>query len=386
MNFQLTEQQRSIRDEYRRFVSDVIEPGATQRDQVGEFHYDLIPKLADSGIFALPFAEEVGGLGGSAVEYALALEEVSRSDISVAMTVANQVGLSALPIVAFGSPAQKERWLVPLFRGETLGCFALTEPGGGSDNRGMKTTATRVSSGWSISGSKLFITNAGTDMTGFLIVAARTGTAADGRPQIGAFLVERATHGLTLGPPLNKTGWRSSDTRAVYLDNCLVPEDSALGDPQRGLRTMLGTLKFGRIQIATMCVGLAQRALEEAVSYATQRRAFGKPISEYQGTSFKMSDMALGVHAARLLTLEAAWRRDQALEYGPQAGEAKLFASEVAMKSAHDCVQIHGGSGFMDDTVPSRLFRDAKGLEIGEGTSEIQRMLIAREALGGKFA
>ncbi len=384
MNFLLSEEQRYIRDQYRRFVREVIEPGASERDARGEFHYDLVPALAESGIFGLPFAESLGGHGGSTVDFVIALDEISQVDQSVAATVANQVGLSALPIATHGTTAQRARWLGPLFRGETLGCFALTEPSGGSDNRRMRTVATKVDGGWRISGSKTFITNAGTDLTGFLIVAARTGIAADGKAQFGAFLIERATTGLAIGPPLRKIGWRCSDTREVHLDDCLVGDDAALGDPYRGLATMLGTLEFGRIQIATLGVGLAQRALDEATAHARDRHAFGRPISEFQGVSFKISDMAVGVHAARLLTIEAAWRRDMALDYGIHAAQAKLLASEVAMRSAHACVQIHGGHGFMDDTVPARLFRDARILEIGEGTSEIQRMIIARNTIGAR--
>lgn len=381
MDFEHSEAQRVLREQYRRFVAEVVEPGAATRDATGAFHAELVPQLAQSGIFALPFDESLGGLGGSAVDYVLALEEVARCDQSVAATVANQVGLSALPIATAGTPAQRARWLPALFRGEVLGCFALTEPGGGSDNRGMKTTATHDAGGWRISGSKTFITNAGTELTGFLIVAARTGADARGKPRFGAFIVERGTHGLSVGPPLRKLGWRGSDTREVFLDDCHVPEDAVLGDAEGGLATMLGTLEFGRIQIATLGVGLAQRALEASLDHARDRHAFGRPIGEFQGVSFKLSDMVVGVHAARLMTLEAAWRRDAGLDYGMQAACAKLHASEVAMRAAHACVQIHGGHGFMDDSLPARLFRDARLLEIGEGTSEIQRMVIARRAL-----
>ncbi len=384
MDFQLTEEQSIIRDQFRRFSREVVEPGAAERDATGRFHYDLVEKLAATGIFGLPFPESLGGHGGSSVDYELALEEISRADQSVAATVANQVGLSALPIATYGTDAQRERWLGPLFRGEMLGCFALTEPGGGSDNRAMKTTAKQTADGWLISGSKTFITNAGTEMTGVLIVAARTGVTEAGKPRFGAFLVGRGTRGLSLGPPMKKMGWRSSDTREVFFDDCLVPHDAVLGDPYTGLAAMLGTLEFGRIQIATLGVGLAQRALDESIAYARERRAFGRPIAEFQGVSFKISDMAVGVHAARLLTLEAASRRDAGLSFGDEAAQAKLFSSEVAMKAAHDCVQIHGGYGFMEDTVPSRLFRDAKLLEIGEGTSEINRLVIARRAIGAR--
>ncbi len=380
----LTETQEELRSIFREFARKVVEPGAAARDTTGEYHYDLVPRLARTGIFGLPFPEEVGGQGGSTVDFVIALEEVSWADQSVAATVANQVGLSALPVFVFGSLEQKQRWLGPLFRGETLGCFALTEPGGGSDNRGMKTTATRTPRGWRIHGSKMYITNAGTDLTGFLIVAARTGTTADGKPQIGSFIVERQLPAVSVSPPLKKLGWRSSDTREVFFDHVEVPEDCALGDPLTGMSTMMRTLEFGRIQIATLGVGLAQRALDEAAGYAVQRTAFERPIGDNQGVAFKIADMTVGVRAARMLTIDAAARRDRGEPFGDEAAQAKLFASEVAARSAHDCVQIHGGFGFMDETVPARLYRDARVLEIGEGTSEILRMIIARRALGGR--
>jgi len=383
MDFALTEEQQAVREVFARFTHDAIEPGATERDAEGRFHYDLIAPLASTGIFGMVFPEGVGGQGASAVEYVLALEEISWSDQSVAATVANQVGLAALPIFTFGTEAQKDRWLPSLFSGTTLGAFALTEPGGGSDNRSLATTATAVSDGWVLNGSKTFITNAGTDLTGLIIVAARTGTSETGSPLIGAFLVASGSPGLSVGPPLRKLGWRSSDTRAVYLDDVVVDRDAVLGDPSRGLRALLRTLEFGRIQIATLGVGLARRALDEAKRYALEREAFGRPIGAFQGVSFKISDMATGVRVSRLLTLEAAWRHGAGLDYGIHASHAKLCASEVAVAAAHSCSQIMGAYGFMDDGVAGRLYRDAKVLEVGEGTSEIQRVIISRDELGG---
>lgn len=362
----------------RGFAREVVEPEAAKRDADGAFHDDLIGPLAATGIFGLPFGEDVGGQGGDTVAFVVALEEIARADQSVAATVANQVGLSALPIATFGTEAQRRRWLPELFSGRVLGSFGLTEPGGGSDNKSMTTRAEKVEGGWVLDGAKMFITNAGTDRTGFVIIAARTGTSASGKASFGAFIVETTRNGFSVGPPLRKLGWRSSDTRPVYLERCLVPDDAVLGDSAGGLPAMLRTLAFGRIQIATLAVGLAQRALDEASAYAEERVAFGRPIAEYQGTSFKLADMAVGVCAARLLTMEAAWRRDRGLEFADHATRAKLFASEVAVRASHDCLQVHGGLGFMDDTVPARLYRDARLLEIGEGTSEILRMVIAR--------
>jgi alkylation response protein AidB-like acyl-CoA dehydrogenase len=375
---ELSELHREVRDSFRRFADRQVAPGATERDQTGAFPYDLVPELAKIGAFRMVFPEEEGGDGADTVSFVVALEEIARADQSVAALVANQVGLSALPIATFGTPEQKERWLPGLFSGEVLGSFGLTEPEAGSDTAAIATRAVRDGDGWVLSGSKMFITNAGTDLTAFVIVAAVTGRREDGRSTAGTFIVETSNPGFSVSAPLKKMGWRASDTRQVFLDECRVPDSAVLGDPHRGLAQFLRTLDFGRIQIATLGVGLVQAALDAAADYAGRREAFGRPIGQFQGVSFKLADMEVDAHAARLLTLNSARLRDAGVPFAHEAALAKLYASEAAMRAAHRCVQIHGGAGFMDDSLPARLFRDAKILEIGEGTSEIQRLVISR--------
>jgi alkylation response protein AidB-like acyl-CoA dehydrogenase len=375
---ELNDVHEAVQATYRDFADKVIAPGAQERDQKGQFPYDLVAPLADIGVFRMVFPEEVGGDGGDTVSFVLALEEIARADQSVAALVANQVGLSALPIATFGTADQKERWLPGLFSGEVLGSFGLTEPGGGSDTASMRTRAAPVAGGWVLNGTKTFITNAGTDLTGFVTVAAVTGQRPDGRNAAGTFIVETSSPGFSVGRPLAKLGWRASDTREVFLDDCFVPDSNLLGPSNRGLAQFLGTLDFGRIQIATLGVGLIQAALDASVAYARERRAFGQEIARFQGVAFKLADLEVDAHAARLLTLEAARRRDAGLAFAHEAAIAKLYSSEAAMRAAHQCVQVHGGAGFMDDSEPARLFRDAKVLEIGEGTSEIQRLVISR--------
>lgn len=383
IGFDLSDEQKETAALFREFSSSEIAPGAGHRDQTGEFPYELLPKLADTGIFSLIFPKEVGGLGGDAVTYVLALEEIARADQSVAATVGNQIGLAALPLCTFGNVAQRDQWLPKLFSGTVLGALGLTEPSSGSDAASISTTARRSGDSWILNGTKMFITNSGTKRTGFVLVAANTGPTADSRLGSSVFIVESGTPGFSVGPNLKKMGWRSSDTHQLFFDECRIPATSLLGEEGNGLRQFLRTLDFGRIQVATLGVGLAQAALDLAVRYATERRAFGQPIVDFQGISFKLADMEVGVRAARLLTLEAAWRRDRGLDFSQEAACAKLFASELAMQAANACLQIHGGYGFMDDSAPSRLFRDAKILEIGEGTSEIQRLLIARKLIRG---
>ncbi len=378
MDFALTTEQLAVQSLFLRFARAEIAPGAQARDQTSQFPYTLIPRLADTGIFRFLFPEDVGGSGGDTVSYTLALEQIARVDQSVAATVANQVGLAALPIYEFGTQRQRDRWLPALFSGERLGAFALTEPMAGSDAGAASTRATRTEGGWKLSGSKMYITNSGTDLTGFVIVTARIDPPGSGERRISAFIVEPGTPGFSVSPAFRKMGWRASDTHQIFLDECFVPDDALLGEHGQGFRQFLKTLDFGRIQIATLGVGLAQAALDSALRYARERVQFGVPIFEFQGVSFKLSDMAVDVEAARLLTWHAAWRRDQTLPFSKQAAMAKLHASEVAMRAAHDCAQIHGGSSFIEESEASRLFRDARILEIGEGTSEIQRLVIAR--------
>lgn len=367
-----------VRRAFRDFAAKEIAPGARDRDQSGTFPYDLVEPLAEIGAFRMVLPEELGGDGSDTVSFVVALEEIARADQSVAALVANQVGLSAMPIARFGTDEQRSRWLPGLLSGKVLGSFGLTEPGGGSDTARIRTRARRDGDGWVVDGSKTFITNAGLESTGFVIVAARTGERADGRPAAGTFIVETDTPGFSVGPPLKKMGWRASDTREVFLEGVRVPDSAVLGDPERGLQQFLASLDFGRIQIATLGVGLVQSALDFAIDYASSREAFGHPIEKYQAVAFKLADMEVDAHAARVLTMRAAELRDAGAPFSHEAAIAKLFASEAAMRAGHQCVQIHGGAGFMDDSDAARLFRDAKILEIGEGTSEIQRLVISR--------
>lgn len=367
-----------VRRVFRDFAAKEIAPGARERDQLGAFPHELVEPLAEIGSFRMILPAELGGDGADTVSFVVALEEIARADQSVAALVANQVGLSAMPIARFGTQDQCARWLPELLSGKTLGSLGLTEPGGGSDTASLRTRARRDGDGWVLDGAKTFITNAGLATTGFVIVAARTGERPDGRPAAGTFIVETDAPGFSVGPPLKKLGWRASDTREVVLEGVRVPDSAVLGDPQRGLQQFLAALDFGRIQIATLGVGLIQSALDFAVGYASAREAFGQRIDRFQGVAFKLADMEVDVHAARALTLRAAALRDAGRSFSHEAAIAKLHSSEAAMRAAHQCLQIHGGAGFMDDSDAARLFRDAKILEIGEGTSEIQRIVISR--------
>lgn len=367
-----------VRRAFHEFAAREIAPGARDRDQRGSFPHDLVEPLAQMGAFRMIIPSELGGDGADTASFVVALEEIARADQSVAALVANQVGLSAMPIARFGTKEQCARWLPNLVSGRVLGSFGLTEPDGGSDTASIRTRARKDGNAWVLDGAKTFITNAGLEQTGFVIVAARTGERADGRPAAGTFIVDTDTPGFSVGPPLKKLGWRSSDTREVFLEGVRVPESAVLGDPERGLQQFLAALDFGRIQIATLGVGLIQSALDFAVDHSSRRKAFGHRIGEFQGVAFKLADMEVDVHAARALTLRAAGLRDAGAPFSHEAAIAKLYASEAAMRAAHQCVQIHGGSGFMDDSDAARLFRDAKILEIGEGTSEIQRLVISR--------
>jgi len=367
-----------VRRVFRDFAVKEIGPGARDRDQQGAFPHDLVQPLAEIGAFRMILPVELGGGGADTISFVVALEEIARADQSVAALVANQVGLSAMPIARFGTEEQRARWLPDLLSGKVLGSFGLTEPGGGSDTASIRTRARREGDAWVLDGAKTFITNAGLESTGFVIVAASTGERADGRPAAGTFIVDTETPGFSVGPPLKKLGWRASDTREVFLDGVRVPDSAVLGDPERGLQQFLAALDFGRIQIATLAVGLIQSALDFAVDYSSIREAFGQRIDRFQAVAFKLADMEVDAHAARALTLRAAALRDAGAPFSHEAAIAKLYASEAAMRAAHQCVQIHGGSGFMDDSDAARLFRDAKILEIGEGTSEIQRLVISR--------
>ncbi|HEY7755467.1 MAG TPA: acyl-CoA dehydrogenase family protein [Actinomycetota bacterium] len=376
MDFELTEEQRAFRDLVRGFAEEVVAPAAAGYDEREEFPLDIVKAMAELGLFGIPFPEEYGGQGGDLLTFCLCLEEIGRWDASVAITLEAAVGLGAMPLFRFGTQEQKERWLVPMARGEAIGAFALTEPGGGTDARAVRTTARLEGEGWVIDGAKAFITNSGTPLTSAILVAARDPEAERG--EISTIVVPAGTPGLTVGGGYRKVGWRASDTHELAFEGCRVPADHLLGERGRGYAGFLETLADGRVAIAALSVGLARGCLEESVRYAKDREAFGRPIGAFQALQFKIADMAVAVENARLATWRAAWLRDTGKPYATEASIAKLYASEIAMTCAREAVQVHGGYGYIEEFPVARFYRDAKVLEIGEGTSEIQRVLIAR--------
>ncbi len=379
MDFDLTEEQESFRRTVREFAEEVVRPRAVEFDRTGEFPLDIVRRMGELGLFGIPFPEEWDGQGADLTTLCLAIEELGRVDSSVAITLEAGVGLGAMPIFLFGTQEQKRRWLPPLCRGEALGAFGLTEPGGGSDAGATRTTARLEGGEWVIDGSKAFITNSGTAITSLVIVTAVTGERPDGRKEISAIVVPAGTPGLTVGPSYRKLGWHASDTHELTFSNCRVPEDHLLGERGKGFSQFLRILDGGRVAIAALAVGLTQGCLDESVSYARERTAFGRPIGAFQALQFKLADMRVAVETARLATYRAAWLRDRGRPFTAEALIAKLHASEVAVAAAREAVQVHGGSGYIDDVPVARFYRDAKILEIGEGTSEIQRLLIARD-------
>ena len=378
MDFELTPEQIGFRDTVRQFADKEVRPSAEELDAKGEFHYALVPKMAELGLFGLIFPEKYGGLGVDTLTYSLVLEELARVDSSVAATVAGQVNLCGDLIYRLGTEAQRDKWLRPLIRGEALGAFGLTEPSAGSDAGGTKTKAERIGDNWVINGSKCFISNAGTRMREIVVIAAVTGLDQRGKKLISALVVESGTPGFRAGKQYRKLGWRSSATAELIFEDCRIPKENLLGVEGQGFKQFLETLNLGRIAIASLGVGLAQGCLEMALAYAKQREQFGQPISKFQAIQFKLADMAVKVELARLITHKAAALRDRGKPFAREAAMAKLYAAEIATQVSHQAIQIHGGSGFMDDCAVSRFYRDARILEIGEGTSEIQRLVIAR--------
>ena len=382
MDFDLSDEQRQIRDTVRDFARGEIAPKAAAYDQSGEFPYDLIAGMAGLGLFALPFDEAVGGSGGDFLSYCLAMEEIARADASCAITLEAAVSLGITPFVQFGTAAQQERWLPPLMRGEKLWAFGLTEPGAGSDAGGTESRAKRDGEDWVINGRKAFITNAGTKISGGVTMTAVTGDA-DGKPLISCFAVPQGTRGYTQAEKYRKLGWHASDTRELRFDDVRVPADHLMGEPGRGYNQFLQTLEGGRVAIAALSVGLAQACLDASIGYSAERKQFGVAIASFQATQFKLADMATQIELARLAVYRGAWLIDQGRAPGMYASMAKLHASEVATACANQAVQIHGGYGFMEESPVARYYRDCKVNEIGEGTSEVQRILIARELLKG---
>jgi alkylation response protein AidB-like acyl-CoA dehydrogenase len=373
VDFDLTPEQELVRDTVRRFAQERVAPVAAELDLEARFPYDLVAELAELGLMGLPIPEEYEGGGGDTVSYAIAIEELARVDSSVAITVAAHTSLGTMPILLFGTDEQKERWLPDLASGRRLAAFGLTEPGAGSDAGATRTTAELRDGSWIVNGTKLFITNAGTDLTWGVTITARTGP-----DEISNVVVENGTPGYRISPPMKKLGWRASDTRELSFEGCLVPEGNLLGERGAGFRQFLEILDGGRISVAAMGVGLAQGAFDLASAYAQEREQFGKRIASFQAIRFRLSDMATEIEAGRALVHKAAWLKDQGRPFALEAAMAKLFTGELSARVAGAALQIHGGFGYMEEAAISRFYRDQKILEIGEGTNEVQRMVIAR--------
>jgi short-chain 2-methylacyl-CoA dehydrogenase len=376
MDFDLTDEQRAIQRLARDFAEGEVRPVAEELDREKRFPYEIVAKLGKLGLMGIPYPEEYGGGGADNLAYALAIEELTRVDSSVAITVAAHTSLGTWPVYAFGSAELKETWLPLLCSGERLGAFGLTEPEAGSDAGNTRTRARREDGHWVINGAKQFITNSGTDISGFVTITARTG-----EDEISNLLVPNGTPGYEVGEPYRKMGWNASDTRPLSFEDCRVPEDHLVGPPGQGFRQFLQTLDGGRIGVSAMGVGLAQGALDEALRYAKERVAFGQSISKHQTIQAKLADMATEIEAARLLTYKAAREKDAGRTFSLTAAQAKLKTGRLAVRAAEEAVQIHGGYGYIEEYPVCRFYRDAKILTIGEGTDEVQQMVIAR-ALG----
>ncbi|MGH9058319.1 MAG: acyl-CoA dehydrogenase family protein [Acidimicrobiales bacterium] len=374
----LSPEHEELRATVERFARTEVAPVIGGFYERGEFPYGLVRKMGAMGLFGLPLPTEYGGMGGDYFAFCLALEELARVDSSVAITLEAGVGLGSMPIFRYGTEAQKAEWLPALCAGEALGAFGLTEPGGGSDAGATRTTARREGEEWVINGSKAFITNSGTDITSVVTVTAVTGRADGGRPEISAIIVPAGTPGFTVAPGYSKVGWTASDTHELSFSDCRVPAANLLGEEGRGYAQFLHTLDEGRVAIAALSVGLAQGCIDECLRYVDEREAFGHKISEYQVLQFKLADMEARTHTSRLAWQDAAGKLLAGRPFKREAAIAKLVSSDAAMVNAREATQIFGGYGFINETPVGRFYRDAKILEIGEGTSEVQRMLIAR--------
>jgi short-chain 2-methylacyl-CoA dehydrogenase len=373
VNFDLEPEHELIRDTVRQFALEKVAPVAEELDREKRFPYELVAELAELGLMGMTIPEEYGGAGADTVSYAIAIEELTRIDSSVAITVAAHHSLGTLPIWYFGTDEQKREWVPDLAAGKKLAAFGLTEANAGSDAGATRTTAKLDHGEWVVDGSKIFITNAGTDITACVTITAVTG---DG--EISNIIVPNGTPGYVISEPMQKLGWRASDTRELSFQGARVPEGNLLGPRGEGFRQFLQILDGGRISVAAMGVGLAQGAYDLAYRYAQEREQFGKPISKFQAVQEKLVDMATEIEAARTLVYRAAWEKDQGRDFARTAAMAKLFSGELSHRAANWSLQIHGGYGFMDEYAISRLYRDQKILEIGEGTNEVQRMVIAK--------
>jgi short/branched chain acyl-CoA dehydrogenase len=376
MHFDLPDDHRLLQETVRDFAAQEVAPVAEELDREKRFPYEIVAKMGELGWMGIPFPEEVGGAGGTTLQYALAVEELTRVDSSVAITMCAHTSLGTQPIHLFGAAAQKEALLPDLCSGAKLGAFGLTEPEAGSDAGNVRTRAALEDGSWVVNGAKQFITNAGTDISGHVAITARTG---DG--EISNIVVEKGTPGYEQGTPYRKMGWNASDTRPLTFTDCHVPEENLLGPRGQGFKQFLHILDIGRIGVAAMGVGLAQGALDEALAYAKERHAFGQPISKFQAIQGKLADMATEIEAARLLTYKAAVLKDEGRNFTLTAAQAKLKTGRLAVRCAEEAVQIHGGYGYIEEYPVCRFYRDAKILTIGEGTDEVQQMVIAR-ALG----
>jgi short/branched chain acyl-CoA dehydrogenase len=373
LNFDLDSEHELVRSTVREFAQERVAPVAEELDREGRFPYDLVAAMAELGLMGMTIPERYGGAGADTVAYAIAVEELTRVDSSVAITMAAHHSLGTLPIFCFGSEKQKQEWLPELASGRKLAAFGLTEPDAGSDAGATRTRAELGDGNWVVNGSKIFITNAGTDITACVTITARTGD-----DEVSNLIVRNGTPGYEISKPMKKLGWRASDTRELSFKDCSVPEGNLLGPRGQGFRQFLEILDGGRISVAAMGVGLAQGAYDLAYAYAQERQQFGQPIARFQAVQFRLADMATEIEAGRTIVYKAAWLKDQGRDFGLAAAEAKLFTGELSNRAVNWALQIHGGYGYMDEYPISRLYRDQKILEIGEGTNEVQRMVIAR--------
>ncbi len=377
MDFALSDDHQLLRQTVRSFAEQEVAPVAGELDASKAFPYEIVAQMAALGWMGISYPEQYGGAGSDTLAYAICVEELARADSSVAITLCAHSSLGIAPIALFGSDEQKERLLPELCAGTKLGAFGLTEPEAGSDAGALRTRAVLEDGEWVINGSKQFITNAGTEISGHVAITAITGEI-NGRPEISNLIIERGTPGYQQGEPYRKMGWNASDTRPLSFDDCRVPQANLLGPRGAGLRQFLAVLDAGRIGVAAIGVGLAQGALDEALKYSAERQAFGKPIGQFQIIQAKLADMSTEIEAARLLTWKAAWEKDQGLNYSLTAAQAKLKTGRLAVRCAEEAVQIHGGYGYIEEYPVCRFYRDAKVLTIGEGTDEIQQIVIAR--------
>ena len=374
----LNSEYEELRKTVEAFAHDVVAPVIADHYEARTFPYDIVRQMGQLGLFGLPFSEEYGGMGGDYFALCIAIEELARVDSSVAITLEAGVSLGAMPIYQFGTEEQKRRWLPTLTTGEHLGAFGLTEPEAGSDAGGTRTTAVLEGDEWVINGSKAFITNSGTDITALITVTAVTGTKEDGKKEISTIIIPAGTPGLTVAPGYSKVGWNASDTHELSFKDVRVPAENLLGERGRGYAQFLRILDEGRIAISALAVGLAQGCVDECVSYANNRHTFGKPIGSNQAVAFMIADMEVRTHIARTAYHDAGARMLAGEPFKHEAAIAKLYSSNIAVDNARDATQIFGGSGYMNETAVARFWRDCKVLEIGEGTNEVQRMLIAR--------